>query len=64
MVNTNSLETKAHLMDIMMAQDFQDLSGQVIKKVTELAQNLERQLVQLLVEYSPEEKKRSNRWFA
>lgn len=57
MVNTNSLETKAHLMDIMMAQDFQDLSGQVIKKVTELAQNLERQLVQLLVEYSPEEKK-------
>lgn len=57
MVNTNSLETKAHLMDIMMAQDFQDLSGQMIKKVTELAQNLERQLVQLLVEYSPEEKK-------
>ena len=51
-------------MDIMMAQDFQNLSGQVIKKVTEFAQNLERQLVQLLVEYSPEEKKRSNRWFA
>lgn len=57
-VNKNSVETKAHLMDIMMAQDFQDLTGQVIKKVTELAQNLEQQLVQLLIEYSPDEIKR------
>ena len=30
--NINSTETKAHLMDIMMAQDFQDLTGQVLKK--------------------------------
>lgn len=58
LVNANAVETKAHLMDIMMAQDFQDLTGQVIKKVTELAQNLERQLVQLLIEYSPDEMKR------
>jgi chemotaxis protein CheZ len=57
-VNSNSIATKAHLMDIMMAQDFQDLTGQVIKKVTELVHNLEHQLVQLLIEYSPEEKKR------
>lgn len=56
--NTNSTETKAHLMDIMMAQDFQDLTGQVIKKVTELVQNVEQQLVQLLIEYSPDEIKR------
>jgi chemotaxis protein CheZ len=57
----NSLELHsllAHLMDIMMAQDFQDLTGQVIKKVTELVHNLEQQLMQLLIEYSPEEKKR------
>ena len=48
--------TKAHLMDIMMAQDFQDLTGQVIKKITELAQNIEQQLVQLWVDYaSPEQ---------
>ncbi|MBX9868286.1 MAG: protein phosphatase CheZ [Burkholderiaceae bacterium] len=59
-VNTNSVGTKAHLMDIMMAQDFQDLTGQVIKKVTELAQNLEQQLVQLLIEYSPDEVKRES----
>lgn len=56
--NINSTETKAHLMDIMMAQDFQDLTGQVIKKVTELVQNVEQQLVQLLIEYSPDEIKR------
>ncbi len=59
-VNSNSKGTKAHLMDIMMAQDFQDLTGQVIKKVTELAQNLEQQLVQLLIEYSPDEVKRES----
>ncbi|MFZ6644214.1 protein phosphatase CheZ [Undibacterium sp. TJN25] len=57
-VSGSSVETKSHLMDIMMAQDFQDLTGQVIKRVTELAQNLEQQLVQLLIDYSPNEIKR------
>jgi chemotaxis protein CheZ len=50
--------TKQHLMDIMMAQDFQDLTGQVIKKVTELAHGLEQQLVQLLIDYAPPEIRR------
>ncbi len=50
--------TKQQLMDIMMAQDFQDLTGQVIKKVTELAHNIEQQLVQLLVDYAPPEVRR------
>jgi len=36
-----------------MAQDFQDLTGQVIKKITGLAQELEQQLVQLLIDFSP-----------
>lgn len=49
----NTAETKALLMDIMMAQDFQDLTGQVIKKITGLAQDMERQLVQVLVDFSP-----------
>lgn len=57
--NSHSRESKGHLIDIMMAQDFQDLTGQVIKKVTELAQNLEQQLVQLLIEYSPDQVKRA-----
>src|SRR5476649_1009076 len=50
--------TKAHLMDIMMAQDFQDLTGQVIKKVTSIAQNLEKQLVQMLIDFAPEQMKK------
>jgi chemotaxis protein CheZ len=51
-------ETRQHLMNIMMAHDFQDLTGQVIKKVTELAHGLEQQLLQLLVDYAPPEVKR------
>jgi chemotaxis protein CheZ len=51
-------DTRQHLMDIMMAQDFQDLTGQVIKKVTELAHGLEQQLVQLLIDYAPPEVRR------
>ncbi len=42
-------ETSSHLTDILMAQDFQDLTGQVIKKVTRLAQEMEHQLVNILL---------------
>ncbi|MES2152227.1 MAG: protein phosphatase CheZ [Pseudomonadota bacterium] len=48
-----SAATRGYLMDIMMAQDFQDLTGQVITKVTSIAQNLEQQLVQMLVDFAP-----------
>jgi chemotaxis protein CheZ len=50
--------TKGHLMDIMMAQDFQDLTGQVIGRITAIAQNLEKQLVQVLVDFAPDEIRR------
>lgn len=50
--------TKQQLLTIMMAQDFQDLTGQVIKKVTELAHGIEQQLVQLLLDYAPPETRR------
>jgi chemotaxis protein CheZ len=43
----------AILSDIMMAQDFQDLSGQVIKKVIDIINRTELQLVQLLVDSAP-----------
>ena len=42
------------LSDIMMAQDFQDLSGQVIKKVIDIITRTELQLVHLLIESSPD----------
>ena len=45
--------TKEQLMEIMMAQDFQDLTGQVIKKVVALAQDLESQLMAVLIETMP-----------
>lgn len=50
--------TKQQLLDIMMAQDFQDLTGQVIRKVTELAHNMEQQLVQILIDYAPADVRR------
>jgi chemotaxis protein CheZ len=42
--------TSSYLREIMMAQDFQDLTGQVIKKIMEVTQQLEQQMVSLLVE--------------
>lgn len=57
-MRNDSSATKQQLLDIMMAQDFQDLTGQVIRKVTELAHGLEQQLVQLLLDYAPSEVKR------
>jgi chemotaxis protein CheZ len=45
--------TNAQLTEIMMAQDFQDLTGQVIKKVIEVTQHMEQQLLALLVENAP-----------
>jgi chemotaxis protein CheZ len=47
--------TQAILTDIMMAQDFHDLTGQVIRKVVVLAQAMEEQLVRLLIETTPPE---------
>ena len=46
-------EVNAYLMEIMMAQDFQDLTGQVIKKIIQLTQEMEKQLVELLMENAP-----------
>ena len=44
-----------HLTDIMMAQDFHDLTGQVVAKVVSLASDLEDSLVKLLVQAAPPE---------
>lgn len=44
------------LTDIMMAQDFHDLTGQVVAKVVGLVLELEDSLVQLLVRSAPPER--------
>lgn len=47
----------SHLTDIMMAQDFHDLTGQVVAKVVTLANDLEDSLVKLLVQVVPPEQR-------
>jgi chemotaxis protein CheZ len=42
--------TNSQLMEIMLAQDFQDLTGQVIKKITDVVYLIEQQLLGVLVE--------------
>ncbi|MBI3285976.1 MAG: protein phosphatase CheZ [Burkholderiales bacterium] len=48
---------KARLLEIMMAQDFQDLTGQLIKKVVAITQAVERELAQILIDNAPEQLK-------
>jgi len=42
--------TNKELLEIIMAQDFQDLTGQVIKKLMELIMDVEHQLLDLIVD--------------
>jgi chemotaxis protein CheZ len=49
--------TNDQLMEIILAQDFQDLTGQVIKKIVELVQGLESQLLAVLLEAMPADRK-------
>lgn len=44
---------KARLLDIMMAQDFQDITGQLIKKVVAITKTVENELAQLLRDNAP-----------
>ena len=48
---------KARLLDMMMAQDFQDLTGQLIKKVLAITKTLETELAQILLDNAPVEAK-------
>lgn len=49
--------TSDQLMEIVMAQDFQDLTGQVIKKVGDMVHEIESQMLKLLIETMPEARK-------
>ena len=48
---------KARLLEIMMAQDFQDITGQLIKKIVVITHNAEKELAQLLRDNAPTELK-------
>ncbi|WP_395007329.1 protein phosphatase CheZ, partial [Undibacterium sp.] len=51
---SNTLQTEQALSDIMMAQDFQDLTGQLIKKVVTLLERTETDLLGLLISGAPD----------
>jgi chemotaxis protein CheZ len=52
-IERSTQKVDQHLTEIMMAQDFHDLTGQVIAKVVTLAANIEEQLLQLLIQTAP-----------
>lgn len=52
-VVSHSEKTDVRLTEIMMAQDFHDLTGQVISRVVQLAGTIEEQLLGLLLQSAP-----------
>lgn len=52
-VERASKEIDMHLTEIMMAQDFHDLTGQVIARVVNLTSTIEKQLIELLIQTAP-----------
>ncbi|HEY8606245.1 MAG TPA: protein phosphatase CheZ [Noviherbaspirillum sp.] len=57
MVGAATDAEKARLLDIMMAQDFQDITGQLIKKIVTITSKAEQELAQLLRDNAPPEVK-------
>lgn len=51
----NTETEKARLLAIMMAQDFQDITGQLIKKIVAITQKVESELAQILRDNAPPE---------
>ena len=52
-VEASTARIDQHLTDIMLAQDFHDLTGQVVTKVVALANELEDSLLKLLMQVIP-----------
>jgi chemotaxis protein CheZ len=49
--------TQSKLLEIMMAQDFQDLTGQVIMKMMDVVGAIEKELLQVLLDSVPTERR-------
>ncbi len=47
-INEESSKVKSQMTDIMMAQDYQDLTGQMIRQVITMVQEVEEKLVRLV----------------
>ncbi|WP_413701321.1 protein phosphatase CheZ [Psychromonas sp. KJ10-10] len=53
--SSSAITLRASLTDILMAQDFQDLTGQMIRRVIDLVQEIESKLVGILTVCSADE---------
>lgn len=49
--------TNQQLTEVVLAQDFQDLTGQVIRKVVDIVEGFETQLIQVLIDALPPERR-------
>ncbi|GAB1578973.1 protein phosphatase CheZ [Bordetella petrii] len=56
-VPAQTQQTQARLMEIVMAQDFQDLTGQVIMRMMDVVGAIERELLQVLLDNVPQERR-------
>jgi chemotaxis protein CheZ len=56
-VPRNTQATQSKLLEIMMAQDFQDLTGQVIMKMMDVVGAIEKELLQVLIDSVPTERR-------
>lgn len=56
-VQDKTQQTQSNLMEIIMAQDFQDLTGQVIQGMLGVIAAIEKELIQVLLDSVPAEKK-------
>jgi len=54
-IEGDSSELRGQLTEILMAQDFQDLTGQIIKRVITLVSEVEQQLVAILAAFGAEQ---------
>lgn len=49
-------EINAKLLEVIMAQEFQDITGQLVKKMIDTMTSLEKELIESLLDYLPPEK--------
>ncbi|HCN70226.1 MAG TPA: protein phosphatase CheZ, partial [Pusillimonas sp.] len=49
------------ILEIIMAQDFQDLTGQVISRMLGVVNAIETELIQVLISHLPEEEREAKR---
>lgn len=58
-VDSDNNALRSQLTEILMAQDFQDLTGQIIRRVIELVHEVEDQLVDILKAFGMEQEDRA-----